>query len=100
MLLLLLRSGREPSYQGKSLSAWIVPFCRQTKTGWDAPGGPAHFEELQPVRKAVSAIGTNALPFLVASLNHRESGIHRTARQLLDKQPVAAFRLADPHVPQ
>src|SRR5690349_8660821 len=66
-------SPHEPSYEGKTLSEWIVPFCRQTTNGLDAPGGPQHFEELQPVRRAVSQMGTNAVPFLIAKLDHRES---------------------------
>ena len=93
-----LASPREPTYQGKTLSEWIAPFCKQTAKGLDAPGGPQHFEELQPSRRAVKEIGTNAIPFLNARLNHRESELHRTARRLLEKQPFAALRLTDPYV--
>lgn len=91
-------SPREPTYQGKTLSEWIVPFCRQTAKGLDAPGGPEHFEELRPVRQAVRQIGTNGVPFLIARLNHHESGLHRTARQLSEKLPYASLRLTDPNV--
>jgi hypothetical protein len=91
-------SPREPSYQGKTLNEWIVPFCRQTAKGLDAPGGPQHFEELEPVRHAVRHIGTNGVPFLIARLNARESGLHRTARQLSEKLPYASLRLTDPNV--
>ena len=89
---------QEPTYQGKTLSEWIAPFCRQTAKGLDAPGGPQHFEELQPARNAVKQIGTNAVPILIAKLNHRESGLHRTARELSEKQPYVALRLPDPYV--
>ena len=61
-------------------------------------GGPQHFEELQPSRRAVKEIGTNAIRFLNARLNHRESGFHREVRKLLEQQPYAAFRLTDPYV--
>jgi HEAT repeats len=91
-------SSREPSYQGKTLSEWIAPFCRQTAKGLDAPGGPEHFQELEPVRNAVRQIGTNGLPFLIARLNHRESKLHRMARQLSEKQPIADLKLTDPNV--
>jgi hypothetical protein len=91
-------SPREPSYQGKTLSEWIAPFCRQTAKGLDAPGGPQHFEELEPVRQAVREMGSNGVPFLIARLNHCESGLHRTVRQLLEKQPYTALRLTDPNV--
>jgi hypothetical protein len=93
-----IASPREPVYQGKTLSEWIAPFCRQTAKGLDAPGGPEHFEELEPVRQAVRQIGTNGVPFLIARLNHRESGLHREARQLSEKQPYASLRLTDPNV--
>ena len=88
----------EPGYEGKSLSEWIAPFCRQTATGFVAPGGPSYFEELQPVRQAVSQIGTNAVPYLIAQLDYRESNLHQSIRQLLDKQPLTALRLTDPRV--
>ena len=89
---------REPTYKGKTLSEWIAPFCRPTAKGLVAPGGPQHFEELEPARNAVRQIGTNALPFLTARLNHRESGLHRKARQLLEKQPYGPLRLTDPNL--
>jgi HEAT repeat protein len=91
-------SPHEPSYKGKTLSEWIVPFCRQTAKGLDAPGGPQHFEELEPTRIAIRNIGTNAVPFLIARLNHRESGLHREARKLLEKQPYGPLRLTDPNL--
>jgi hypothetical protein len=92
-----LASPREPTYRGKTLSEWIAPFCRQTAKGLDAPGGPEHFEELQPVRQAVKEMGSNAVPFLIARLNHRESGLRKKMRQLLEKQPYGAFRLSNPY---
>src|SRR5260370_1838453 len=71
-------SPREPTYEGKTLTEWIAPFCRQTAKGLDAPGGPQHFEELEPARNAVRQIGSNAVPCLIARLNHRQSPFHRT----------------------
>jgi hypothetical protein len=93
-----LTSPHEPIYEGKTLSEWIAPFCRQTAKGLDAPEGPEHLEELEPTRRAVRQMGTNALPFLIARLNHRESGLHREARQFLEKQPCGSLRLTDPDV--
>jgi HEAT repeat protein len=87
---------REPSYQGKTLSAWIEPFCRETPTGIFTPGGPQYFEQLQPTRRAVAQIGTNAVPFLIARLEYRESTVKRTMRRLLEKQPISAFKMSDP----
>jgi hypothetical protein len=93
-----LASSHEPTYEGKTLSEWIAPFCRQTAKGLATPLGQKHFQELEPVRHAVRQIGTNAIPFLVARLNHRESGLHRTLRQLAEKLQYAALRLTDPNV--
>ena len=62
------------------------------------PGGSLAFNELQPVRLAIAAMGTNALPYLTARLHHRESPVHQTLRQLAAKQPLHQFRLADPQV--
>src|SRR5262245_52913023 len=81
-----LATPREPSYQGKTLSEWIAPFCRQTAKGLEEPASPQHVQELQPVRHAVSKIGSNGVPFLIARLEQRESGLHRTIRKLLEKQ--------------
>jgi HEAT repeats len=93
-----LASPREPTYEGKTLSEWIAPFCLQTANGLDVPLGPKHLKELEPVRNAVRQIGTNALPFLIARLNHRESALHREAREFLAKKQYAALRLTSPYV--
>jgi hypothetical protein len=93
-----LATPREPSDKGKTLSEWIAPFCRQTAKGLFAPGGPRYFQELEPARNAIRNIGTNAVPFLIGRLNHREFGLHREARQLLEKQPYGPLRLADPNL--
>src|SRR6478609_2878769 len=77
-----LASPHEPSYQGKSLSEWIAPFCVQTTTNLYLPVGPQYFQQLEPTRRAVREMGTNALPFLVAKLNRRESSLHRTLREI------------------
>lgn len=89
---------REPTYAGKSLGQWIEPFCQQTKTGIDAPGGQVNFEKLQPSRRAVAAMGTNALPFLIARLNRLESPIHRKLRLFLKNQKIITYQLDAPQV--
>lgn len=89
---------REPTYEGKSLGKWIEPFCQQTMTGIEAPGGQVNFEKLQPSRRAVAAMGTNALPFLIARLNHQESAIHRKLRVFLKNQKVITYQLDAPQV--
>lgn len=93
-----LLAPREPTYEGKSLGTWIEPFCQQTKAGIDAPGGLVNFEKLQPSRRAVAAMGTNALPFLIARLNHHESPIHRKLRLILKNQKFITYQLNAPQV--
>jgi hypothetical protein len=98
--LLYLTRPYEPTYQDKTLSDWIVPFCSQTSTGLNIPLGPQHFEELQPVRHAISQIGTNGVPYLTAKLVGRESPLHRKLRELAKKQPITFLRLTDPYAPK
>ena len=95
--LVYLTRPHEPTYQGKTLSDWIVPFCSQTSTGLYMLGGPQNFEQLQPVRRAVSQIGTSGVPYLTAKLMRRESPLHRKLRELAKKQPITFIRLTDPH---
>lgn len=88
----------EPTYKGRSLGKWIEPFCQQNKTGIDAPGGRENFEKLQPARYALAAMGTNALPFLIARLNHHESALHRKLRLFLKNQKIITYQLDAPQV--
>jgi hypothetical protein len=97
---LWLSGPREPSYAGKSLSAWIVPFAKQTPNGVSAMAGPYVFQSLEPVRHAVREMGTNAVPFLIARMNTRERVWHRTLRELAQRRQVAASFLSDPAVGQ
>jgi hypothetical protein len=49
---------REPVYHGKALSGWLMDYNR---AGTNAESAPAS--------KAIRAIGTNALPFLLSHLS-------------------------------
>ena len=91
---------REPSFQGKSLSAWIVPFAKQSPSGVMTPGGPPALQSLESVRHAVRQMVTNAVPFLVARMNARERLWHRKLRELAQKQRATASLLDDPAVGQ
>jgi HEAT repeat protein len=93
-----LRARHEPSYQGKSLAEWIAPFSIQTGTNFYIPTGPSHFEELQPVRRAIAEIGTNGIPLLIRMLDEPEARFHRKLRLLANKQPIGLLRLEDPCV--
>lgn len=72
---LLVRSPREPSYQGKSLTQWLNEYNRagsMDKTG--------------PISDAIRAMGTNSLPFLLAYINHPDSKLKFKLQKLLRKQ--------------
>ena len=67
---------KEPEYEGKTLSEWIV-MSRQTR----------HPETIPPVaiqaRDAVQHIGTNAIPFLLRWTGYEPSGWKRKIRDSL-----------------
>lgn len=70
--LLSSQGPREPIYQGRRLSKWMEGHPR---VYWPA----------------VQAIGTNALPFLLAELQTTDSGLSRFAQRMLNKVSVGPF---------
>jgi HEAT repeat len=85
---------KEPVYQGKTLTAWIVQYHRYSN---------AHSEEaLQEFKpkvveaeKAIRAIGTNAIPFLLQKLTAKNSRPIMAMNELLDRQSLISFRFSD-----
>lgn len=66
---------REPVYHGKRLSQWLDDYNRAgdiTKT--------------EPASEAIRALGTNTLPFLLASLKHADSPLEKMFRSIVRKQ--------------
>lgn len=78
---------REPEYEGKRLSEWFDMYVHRT-------AGP------EPAR-AIQAIGTNALPYLLAQICHYPSGLQTRACSALN-QGIAMINpdwmLADPYL--
>ena len=77
----------QPVYQGVRLDEWLEAYNR---LGLSASNGPVNIE---PVSRAILAMGTNSLPFLLRHLMHRDSIIARkffdlAAKQHLFKLPV------------
>ena len=77
----------QPVYQGVRLDEWLEAYNR---LGLSASNGPVNIE---PVSRAILAMGTNSLPFLLRHLTHRDSIIAQkffdlAAKQHLFKLPV------------
>ena len=78
---------RQPEYQGMRLNQWLEAY---NWAGFSSSNGPV---DLEPVSKAVRAMGTNSLPFLLKHILHRDSVIaenlyHLAAKQHVFKPPV------------
>jgi HEAT repeat protein len=70
---MFLRPAREPQYRGKSLSEWLAE-CNE----------PRAFE----ARAAIQHIGTNALPWVAASIKAKDSKFTAEAVRLMQSQSV------------
>ena len=94
-LLVLLTRDREPSCQGRSLSAWLQVYARELD---DPPSD-------RKAEAAIRQIGTNALPFLVRWVRHESTGdaLKRMVNAMLFRMPEASTpralqRWADPEL--
>ena len=56
----------EPEYQGKTLSSWLAEV--ENRSDWQFP-------DQEKVRKAVKQIGTNAIPFLLETLEAEDAEV-------------------------
>ena len=61
-----LRPSREPVYEGKRLSEWLDVWMRFPGGSLDTNGSFGH------VTRAIQAIGTNAIPFLLRDMERKE----------------------------
>jgi len=75
LTLLCFLSPREPVYQGKRLSVWLE--------GFDS----SYHEASQAIR----AMGTNAVPWLIRELRHKDSAFKSRLMQLAGKQSLIKF---------
>jgi len=83
----LVLSQRQPSYNGKSLGRWLDDFSFPGE-----PNGPNYLAADHAACEAVRAIGTNALPCLVAMLRAKDSRFKLVVFKLLQKQSVIPIR--------
>jgi HEAT repeat protein len=73
----------EPVYKGKRLTGWV----EQWKTNrWNIPKTASNRAAEKEAETAIRAIGTNAIPFLLASLKAREAKWRDYARNMLPRQ--------------
>lgn len=76
----------EPRYEAKTLSDWLDQFNSHSDSG--------DFKEQariwQEAEHAISRMGSNAVPFLLAKLKYRESSLHRRLRELVRRQSVVS----------
>lgn len=70
----------EPVYQGKRLSQWLDEYNRAET-----------WEKTEPASKAMRAMGTNCLPFLLSHLKQTKSPIKRKFFDLVAKQHWIKF---------
>jgi len=82
---------KEPEYQGKKLSDWLIDPYRTAPTS--ATGRPTRLILASADQSmAICQIGTNALPFLLRWLDYQPSDNEKKLRTLLWRIPNSALR--------
>jgi hypothetical protein len=76
-------SQREPVYQGRNLSSWIM---EANSGSWPRPSSPAD--------DAIRQIGTNGFPMITQLLRFRDSAFRRGFLNLFYKQSLIRFRIS------
>jgi hypothetical protein len=84
MLVLAYNPASEPSYEGKSLSAWLR----------EVPDNEDPDERAKRAENAIRAMGTNALPRLLQMLEARDSKLKERVRSVLLRQKLIRFRFS------
>ena len=77
-----LYATREPSYQGKRLTEWLLAGAN------DGKFAPASTKQS---REAIRAIGTNGLPTLIRLIQVKDSAVKRTLMSWAEKQSLVEF---------
>lgn len=83
---LLLTGEREPEHGGKTVTEWIRVFQTNGLSGLlDRPD--------RPENKAMRALGSRAVPYILKELKAEDSSVKRSTRRLLEKLSVNAVPL-------
>lgn len=83
-IFLLCRTTPDPVYEGKSASAWfddLLPSLRYNQ------------QQIDAARTAIRALGTNAVPTMIARLQCRDSKIRKVLATRSSKEKILGFRL-------
>jgi hypothetical protein len=84
----------EPSYQGKTLTAWIDQY--RTYSQADTVEAWKEFEpKVLEAEKAIGNISTNGIPFLLKKLTTPESRFNDFMNRFLNRQSFLPFRFRD-----
>jgi len=88
-------SSREPSYEGKPLSAWLLEYDK-----FDEAYEPSAPPQPWP-HDAVRHMGTNAIPWLLKSLRKKDSRLEMAMMKLAKQQSIFKKTIASglDHVP-
>ena len=84
----LANTSREPSWQGKRLTTWLLE-VRNSESRFDDQNDP----KIIQCRQAVRSIGTNAIPVLLRILNQKDSKLKEAATDLLDRQHLIKINI-------
>ena len=91
LLALLTLSPRLPVYQGKTLYQW----ASELQKAQENYSNPNRWRDIQAAQSAILAIGTNALPFVMADIQARPSIKDRAIRWLAHWIPSLKLRPED-----
>jgi len=89
VVLVASRGPAEPAHDGKKLSAWLDELS--------AMNFPRECDPDTRPARAVRAIGTNAIPWLIQEMGARGSTVRWRLNQLLARQNIIRFRFLDHH---
>jgi hypothetical protein len=77
-----MRTINGPRYQGRSLASWL-----------DEINNAGSLSNAQPALEAIRAIGTNGLPFLLASIRHRDSKLKGKMIYFVEKANITGITI-------
>jgi hypothetical protein len=91
-LVWVLLSQREPTYQGRSLTAWLNDYAKAHQSTQFPPPSERFRAEAQRASHAIHEIGTNALPTLIRMMQAKDSPLKQWFIKLVGRQSFVRFR--------
>lgn len=97
--LLIATSSREPEHAGRTASEWALDFEARPFT-LDSIGLPLNYGDIMhrhdKAAEAFKHMGSDAVPWLIRSLQWKDSRVKKAFRALNDKQSIMTFSFANP----